>query len=179
MRLVAVLAALGVLLAGCSDDPKPRFEPPPTSPTSPTTTESSEPPDPKPWEVKSKAGAVAFAEHWVDVFNEAQTSGDVSALEPLGTPTCRTCAGVLQRIREVDGAGGFFRGPGWRVLDAEANEIEGATTSVSMNIQRRKQRVREARGEPVTIFEASRAIYRADVEWARGRWVMAELVDFR
>ena len=33
--------------------------------------------NPSAWEVKSEDGAVAFAEHWVDVFNEAHAiAGD-------------------------------------------------------------------------------------------------------
>ncbi len=67
-RWVATAVVVPLLAAGCSDDPEPRFEPSP----SPSPTEStSEPAEPEAWEVKSEAGAVAFAKHWIDVFNEA------------------------------------------------------------------------------------------------------------
>ena len=59
-------------VGGCSDDePEPKFAPS----ESPSPTESSTP-APEAWEVKSEDGAVAFAEHWVDVFNEAHGSGE-------------------------------------------------------------------------------------------------------
>ncbi len=66
-------------LAGCTDDPQPRFEEPTESPSASEST-SSAAAEPEPWEEKSKAGAVAFARHWVEVFNEAQTSGETAAL---------------------------------------------------------------------------------------------------
>ncbi len=71
-RWVATAVVVPLLAAGCSDDPEPRFEPSP----SPSPTEStSEPSEPKAWEVKSEKGAVAFAKHWIDVFNEARQGG--------------------------------------------------------------------------------------------------------
>ena len=58
-------------VGGCSDDdPEPKFAP--SESPSPTDTST---PEPEAWEVKSEDGAVAFAEHWVDVFNQAQRPG--------------------------------------------------------------------------------------------------------
>ncbi len=68
--VVAVMA-----LAGCTDEPKPRFEEPTETPSASEST-SSAAAEPEPWEEKSKAGAVAFAKHWVDTFNDAQAPGD-------------------------------------------------------------------------------------------------------
>ena len=53
--VVAVMA-----LAGCTDEPEPRFEEPTETPSASEST-SSAAAEPEPWEEKSKAGAVAFA----------------------------------------------------------------------------------------------------------------------
>ncbi len=76
MRRIAGAALVLVLTAGagCTDDPEPRFEDPTGSPSASDTT-SPAADEKEPWEVKSKAGAVAFAKHWVEVFNEAQVVG--------------------------------------------------------------------------------------------------------
>ena len=85
-RWVATAVVVPLLAVGCSDDPEPRFEPSP----SPSPTEStSEPSEPKAWEVKSEEGAVAFAKHWIDVFNEAAATGETEELTSLTGPTCQ------------------------------------------------------------------------------------------
>ena len=58
--VVAVMA-----LAGCTDEPEPRFEEPTETPSASDPT-SSAAAEPEPWEEKSKAGAVAFAKYWVE-----------------------------------------------------------------------------------------------------------------
>lgn len=180
-RLVGPVLLVGLLVSGCSGDPEPRFEEPAEStPASGTSSATSTPTDePEPWQERSKAGAVAFAKHWVAVFNEAQQTGDTSALRRLGRSSCMTCRRVAQRIEAVLDAGGFFRGPGWRVLDAQANDIKDGQTSVALDIERRRQRVRESSADPVVIYPRSEAVYRADVEWIEDAWRMRELVDFR
>ena len=76
-RLLAAAACVPLLaaLGACSED-----EPEPQVRTLASRPRPPRPPRPEPeaWEVKSEDGAVAFAEHWVDVFNEAQRIGDTS-----------------------------------------------------------------------------------------------------
>ena len=70
-RLLAAAACVPLLaaLGACSEDePEPKFAPS----ESPAPTETITP-EPAAWEEKSEDGAVAFAEHWVDVFNESGT----------------------------------------------------------------------------------------------------------
>ena len=75
-RWVATVVVVPLLAAGCSDDPEPRFE---SSPSPSPTESTSAAAEPKAWEVKSEAGAVAFAKHWIDVFNEAHERRDTSS----------------------------------------------------------------------------------------------------
>ena len=91
--VVAVMA-----LAGCTDEPEPRFEEPTETPSASDPT-SSAAAEPEPWEEKSKAGAVAFARHWVEHFNEAQDSRATTAdLEASSTRGCETLSGDIAQI---------------------------------------------------------------------------------
>ncbi len=74
--VTAGLVAAVMALAGCTDEPEPRFEEPTETPSASDPT-SSAAAEPEPWEEKSKAGAVAFARHWVELFNEARTRANV------------------------------------------------------------------------------------------------------
>ena len=70
-RWLAAAVCVPLLAVGCSDEePTPKFAPSESPSPSETTTPTAEP---EAWEVKSEDGAVAFAEHWVDVFNDAAT----------------------------------------------------------------------------------------------------------
>ena len=96
-RLLAAAACVPLLaaLGACSEDePEPKFAPS----ESPTPTETTTP-EPAAWEEKSEDGAVAFAEHWVDVFNEAQCFRETAMrLRALSTDACVSRA-QTSRIR--------------------------------------------------------------------------------
>ena len=87
-RCVVAAVVLPLMAAGCSDDPQPKFEPSPSDSPSQST---SDPAEPKAWEVKSEKGAVAFAKHWIDVFNAAMETGDTTALADLSSDACKSC----------------------------------------------------------------------------------------
>ena len=70
--VVAVMA-----LAGCTDEPEPRFEDPTETPSA--SESSSAAAEPEPWEEKSKAGAVAFARHWVETVQRGAGFGQYVA----------------------------------------------------------------------------------------------------
>ncbi len=101
-------------LAGCTDDPEPRFEEPSESPSASESTSAAA--DPQPWEEKSKAGAVAFARHWIDVFNEAQATGETSALKALSAEACKSCQGYIGQLDALYADGGHLETSGWKSL---------------------------------------------------------------
>ncbi len=72
-RLAAGLVACSVLLAGCggSPAPKPLPAPRPSSSPSPTTTPAAAPAMPEAAKAKTRAGAIAFARHYVELINYA------------------------------------------------------------------------------------------------------------
>ncbi len=69
-RLAALACACALAMSACSgEDPEPIVSDSPSGSASPS--ESPSEATKQPWQKRSKAGAVAFVKHWVDVFNEA------------------------------------------------------------------------------------------------------------
>ena len=93
--VVAVMA-----LAGCTDEPEPRFEEPTETPSASDPT-SSAAAEPEPWEEKSKAGAVAFAGIGLSLQRVLDATGDTAALEALSTVGACTCDSVHSAIEGV------------------------------------------------------------------------------
>jgi hypothetical protein len=164
-------------LAGCTDEPRPRFEEPTESPAASDSTTSAAA-EPEPWEEKSKAGAVAFARHWIDVFNDAQTSGDTYALQQSSSPQCATCAGFIGRLKRLYGDGGRFEGDGWRVLlAAPGPSAITDEAQVNLRIDRPAERIIAGDGR-VQRFPGGKSTYSAELVWSDGEWRMARLVQF-
>jgi hypothetical protein len=172
---VALLVAT-LLLAGCSEEPQPRFEDPTPSPSE--TSSSSAPPEREPWQVKSRAGAEAFAEHWIETFNEAQATGDTAMLRASSVASCKTCNGYAKQIERLYGAGGRLRSDGWTVLLAAAGPGQVTDEAqVNLRVSRSPQRVIAGNGQ-VRRFPGGRATFSAELEWRDGQWQMARLVQF-
>jgi hypothetical protein len=162
---------LPVLAAGCSDDPEPRFEPSP----SPTESTSSAAPEPKAWEVKSEAGAVAFAKHWIDVFNEAASTGETDELAAMTGPACQTCRNFVDLIEDIYGDGGQYASEGWSVVHTSiAKDLPPAKASVAMRVRQPAERISRP-GQPVERHEAATVTYSAALEWKDGEWQMGRL----
>ena len=77
MRVVAALLAL-VVVAGCGGDPEPKE--PKSVPTASTTPTATPPTMPAQAKENSPEGAAAFVKHYIDVFNYASNTGDVTEL---------------------------------------------------------------------------------------------------
>lgn len=109
-----------VLLSACSGDPEPR-EPAPSPSASPTAT----PPDmPDLANEESDEGAAAFVAHYVDVFNFAATTGDVTRLRELSSSACEGCSAYIDLYRETYEAGGFFRNSDWSIRDIAVEKLD-------------------------------------------------------
>ncbi len=98
--VAAVVCASLLALAACSggpeDDPEPIIR-------SDAASESpSAEPTPEPWEKRTKAGAVAFVKHWVDVFNEAGATGDTTELREISAAGCESCEQFADIIDKLE-----------------------------------------------------------------------------
>jgi hypothetical protein len=173
-RWAAVVATLPLLLAGCSDDPQPKFEPPPSN--SPSESESSSP-QPQAWEVKSEKGAVAFAKHWMGVLSGAMNgSGETSALRDISAPDCELCEDFAQRLDRIRSSGGFYRSDGWRVLQAvPVDDMPSGQGAVALRMLQSAESLRESNDSKIIRNPASRATWSTRMEWRRGEWLLTDL----
>ncbi|MBB3044958.1 DUF6318 family protein [Nocardioides soli] len=150
-RTRAVLVALllsTVGLAGCTDDDPEPAPPLPTTeaPTSPSATTAA-PEDPE-----------ETVRAWVEARNAALQDGDMAAVRSLTSPTCRSCAGILDPIETVYKNGGHFETAGWTVQAANLKSQTDKSATVSTGLEFAEGRtVPEAGAKPVT-YEAEKHI---------------------
>jgi hypothetical protein len=104
-----VFLVLFVVLAGCGGDPKadPASSP---SATTPASTTPSPPVMPDAAKANTKAGAVAFVKHYIDLVNYAQATGHVDVLAGVEDPGCESCANGRNALAKIYDAGGVITG---------------------------------------------------------------------
>jgi hypothetical protein len=115
-RTLAALSAV-LLLAGCAGDPKPKVEQAPTMPaTSPTDS--------------TPLTAREFVNHWVDVANDMQTTGETDEYRLLSSD-CEPCIETAKRVEHVYSEGGHIETAGWDVKRTKLID-NGTTTDVDL-----------------------------------------------
>lgn len=133
-RVVLGALALSVVLAGCGGDPD--TSPDPTATTSAVSTTPSTPPTPSAPALpeaamaNTKAGAIAFVRHYVEVQNYASVSGDTQPLKALATKACDSCRGITSVIDRVYRAHGRIEGDGWEITAASNAQISAGPTDL-------------------------------------------------
>lgn len=175
-RVAAAVCVLPLVLAGCAGDPEPKLAPPSETPTTESPS-SSAAPTREPWEKKTNAGAVAFAKHWIAVFNEAQRTGDTDEMRALSAESCGSCTGFARMLEDLYGNGGRLESEGWRVRHAvPAHGLPPDAGRVSMRIERSAQVVRYGDGQPDERFAKSEVTLSARLVWTDAVWRMSDLV---
>ena len=166
--------ALGLVLAlsACGGDPEPQFEADP--PPAPSEVTASAPAK-EAWEEKSPEGAVAFAEHWLAVFQEAENSGEVEDLKSLSTNKCGSCKNFVDAIQEVYAAGGSMRSEGWRVLTVGEPAAAEKGYSIPLQVEQSDQTVVEKAGAEPQLNEGISIGLAAQVIWTSSAWQMNRL----
>lgn len=158
---VARLRALGVALvvagllgatAACEDEPEPDIADPTTS--APTPTETTPSPSPTPTEEPLTPEETVRA--WVDAWNGALRTGEVSTLQSLAAQDCRNCENYVATIRDVYTSGGEFSGGEWSVVELSAEENTSGETRVVVGMSVAAGSTINAAGEEPVAFEAQR-----------------------
>lgn len=161
------------MMTGCSDG-EPSAEPTPImpSPSSPTTTPA---PEPEPWEVESRAGVKAFLERYVEIFSEAERTGDTEEFRALGT-NCDGCDQVADQIDEVYEAGGSIesksaRFTGWSV---DENGLKGGAACVVVYESSPTTWIRSPGAKPQT-YPGGEIEQVVNLEWTGDGWTIIGL----
>ncbi|WP_341231172.1 DUF6318 family protein [Nocardioides salarius] len=176
-RHLAYAAGAAVLaLAGCGgDDPTPQVaDPTPTASVSASPSASAAV-EKEAWEKKTDDGAVAFVEHWLEVFNEAETTGETQVLEDLSAPGCETCANFVEITNDIYGAGGFIKSEGWKIQQVGRPTETATETVVAFNVDQTPQRVRQTAESETLARPGGKLSLSAHLAWRGGKWVMNRL----
>lgn len=144
--VVALIAAC--TLAGCGGTTD--AGPPPSPSASPIASSPSPtaPALPDAARANTKAGAVAFVRHYVDLINHAQATGDVGALAAVEDNRCSSCRSVRRNLKALYESGGSIDAGEWRVAGephiVPDPDIKGFTVEVA--IRTTDQTVHDGRG---------------------------------
>lgn len=178
-RVILGAVALSFVLAGCGGDPE--APPDPTATTSGVSTTPSTPPTPSaptlPEEAtaNTKAGAIAFVRHYVELINYAQRTGDVEALAAVEAVGCESCLAARQGVKEHYSAGGSIVGGDWRIRSTMA--IRNASIAgwvVDLSVRYGAQTVSYGTSKPDEQNEAGRMVVSLQIQRTGDGWKVLE-----
>jgi hypothetical protein len=188
LRRPAVLALAGSLagtlawcvLAGCGGDGKPTSDPAP-SPASPSSspTPTGAPTMPAAATAHTKAGAIAFARHYVDLINYAQATGDIDSLALVEGAKCESCKSVRQNLSSLYASGGWIRGGELAVVSADAlSNAESHAFNVDLEVKTAPETVKDRSGKVSKIAGGTNVLTvflkRVPSGWKVAQWTRAE-----
>lgn len=173
-RVAIAAAALPLLLSGCTEDePDPPVPDPTTSP--PTTSEITAAPDP--WEEQTEDGAVAFAEHWIDLLNAARLDADFEPLRAASAQSCKTCSSFLDILEQLHAPGALYESEPWQVKQSAVTAgVANSQAKVAVRVRAPSERVKEAGEDEIRRHAATTDTYEATLKWAASGWRMQKLV---
>ncbi len=176
---LAGVVVSALLLTGCSGD-EPAAEPPrPRAPTSPVTTTS---PTPAPPELpaaarrNTKAGAIAFAHHYIELINFAANSGQTRDLHTVSQSQCHGCTGLMRSIRDIYSSGGWIRTDGLspRSWSAFGNR-SGSTVEIAVTVWMSPETRKTSAASQETTSKPDRAALNLRLRYAQERWIVVEM----
>jgi hypothetical protein len=171
--LVGIVAS-ALLLAGCSgDEPSasPRSEPPSTTPAAspPTPTPPSLPASAR---KPTKAGAVAFAYHFVDVLNYSAASGRLGELQEVSDSRCASCRNVARGLADVYEAGGSLHGGGLKVKAHSALRAGPSLWTVGLEVSTAPQVIKASSNARPRRLKGGSYSLTVDVKRQGARWII-------
>lgn len=164
-RTAAALIGAALLLAGCSDDPEPRFEPTPSpSPTESKTTTEPEAQTPE-----------EFIREWVETYNAFEDTGDATDLAALGAG-CGTCADIIEVVASAYADGGFVRSEGW-AFEGPLRERYSSPLAAGLEatVQVAPSRYKATADSDVERGTGGPVLMEFDLRRVKGAWRMADL----
>jgi hypothetical protein len=161
-RTAAALLTAGLLLAGCSDDPEPRFEP--TETPSPTETSSAAEPEAQSPE--------EFIRDWFEAGTDMQNSGETGTFLSL-SDGCDACERFAADVEGVYKAGGFIR-----IKSEVVRRVEPVGgDAFEVTVVASPTTFRETAGSKPGSFPGGPNTYRVTVVERAGQWRVADYQD--
>lgn len=136
MRVLVVLAAL-LAMGACGGDPQPKEPKASGTASSSTSATLAVPTMPVQAKENSPEGAAAFVKHYIDVFNYASNTGDVTELSRLSSPKCDGCQSYIKEFESLRTAGKLIDGPLWKLTTVEVTTAKDplqVTTGINARV---------------------------------------------
>lgn len=180
-RLLAALAtaALVALVAGCGgESPKPTSLPSTSASPSPSASPSATPPVlPAAAKSKTKAGAIAFARHFIELVNYASAAGQTKELRANFNSLCTKCTAFADTIDQTYSDGGRIEGGAWHARTLRYYGIRNEVAFVDAIVDFDAQSWTKRAGAESTKYPASRNHLKAfNLRWtSTGAWAVSAL----
>ena len=127
-----MVTVLGLLVAGCTDDPAPVETTPANAPSpspsatpspTPTLDAATAPTRPEEMSTASADGAAAAASYFISLFPYINATGDLSEWDALSSPECSFCSGVRDNVTALHSKGHRNIGS-VEILSAAGTQVE-------------------------------------------------------
>lgn len=175
---LAYAAGAAVLaLTGCGgDEPTPQIADPTPTPSASSSPSESAVAEKEPWERKSDDGAVAFVEHWLDTFNQMQTSGSTDDFIAIATSDCQACREFVRITEQIDSEGGTLQTTGWSSRDIAVGAASTASAKeLAVRLSQAAETIRYDDGREPTKYPGGKVTVLMTVVWQHGAWRMEEV----
>ncbi|QBR93743.1 hypothetical protein [Nocardioides euryhalodurans] len=164
-RLIAAAITGVLLLAGCQDEPQPRFADPPDSP-SPSESETSAVPEAQsPEEV---------LDAWLATYTEFESTGEPQALRSL-SQACATCEEVIRIVVTAHDRGGYLRSDGWSIKGSPSVIYERPrATGLRAEVEVSPSRYKATANSPVERGTGGVITMEFDLERTNEGWLVSD-----
>ncbi|MEJ7795138.1 MAG: hypothetical protein WKF50_06275 [Nocardioides sp.] len=166
-RAVAALVGTALLLAGCSDDPEPRFTPPSESPSPTESATSAEP---------EAQTAEEFIGEWFRVGTEMQNTGETEAFLSLSSD-CVACQTFAARVAGIYSAGGFIKIASEEVVRVEPLALSKTLKQFSVVVDAAPTKYRDSDSSKPASFPGGRNVYRMTLTVEGDTWAVQNYLD--
>jgi len=179
MRRIPIGCALAavVFAAGCSSSgPAPTRLPPIASASgtaAPSPPADADLPDPgADANVRTAAGASAFASFYLDLVGKSFVAANPSGLKRQSSDTCQGCKGLIVAIENLASKGQHREGGLYQVLSAVTPGLSSDVTVVNVQYRRNASRVLNASGQAIASGPAVPVTdAQLQVTYVSGRWL--------
>ena len=122
----------------------------------------------------SDEGAVAFVEHYIDVFNFASATGKTDELDRLSSPSCEGCQSYIDLYRGTYDAGGFYQGSDWELgqFETEKRPQDAHVVYAAMSAPAGKYKSSTDDIERESKPEEAELVF--SLEFREGRWLLED-----
>ena len=166
-RILALVLAGPLLLAGCSD-PEPILpDPPPTSP-SPTT------PSPSDSETPESESAEDFIRRWAAAETQMENTGDTAEYRDLSVG-CKACTDLADLVEKWYEAGGFIEWDGWDIEGVKPRGDNGSEFVVRVTSS--PTRYKESKSGPLKTFDGGPGAHLLELKQRGDSWVVTHKAE--